>query len=323
MKTMNHLPTAILLLGASLFLPGCMKDNDSASKLTGTANFEITDAPMDDDDVKGVFVTVAAIKVDGQAISGFHKQTIDLMAYQNGDSKLLGSTQLEEGSYDDITLVLDNQSDQDGNTPGSYVLGSDNTKHNLQMANKIATEIKINNGSFNVTEAGNFNVVFDFDLRKALQYQTSSQPNDQFDFVSYAELQNAVRLVDENQTGTVHGFLTDNLNLGGDKIIVYAYAKGTYNRQTEMQGQGDSELLFKNAVTSSVVGDRNQYTLAYLNEGDYELHFIRYENKDGRMIPKGELDAQILTNQGLDLLNLHVDAHAFIAISVLLIGVLP
>ena len=321
---MNHFLTVALLLGASLFLTNCKKD-DNSSNLTGTAQFEVTDGPVDDANVKGTFVTVTAIKVDGQAISGFSKQTIDLMAYQQGNTKLLGSAKLEAGSYNQVTLVLDYLADEDGNSPGCYVLGTDNVKHNLQASSSATNELTISNGNFEVTENGTTSVVLDFDLRKAVRYEDAPQAGDQYDFVSEAELRTAIRFVAKANTGKVTGTCADNLGFGGDKIVVYAYEKGSFDKETEMQAQGESQLLFKNAVTSSAVNGQGEYTLAFLEEGDYELHFIGYEDKDndGQLEAKGELRVSLLTNLGLDLANLGLDANANVSIAVQVIGIIP
>ncbi|MBK9013077.1 MAG: hypothetical protein IPM82_02760 [Saprospiraceae bacterium] len=143
--------------------------------------------------------------------------------------------------------------------------------------------------------------------------------------MSEAELRSAVRFVAKANTGKVDGTCADNLDFGGEKIIVYAYEKGSFNKSTEMQAQGESQLQFKNAVTSATVNGQGEYTLAFLEEGDYELHFIGYEDtdNDGKLDVKGELQLELLTNLGLNLNNLNVDANASISISVQVIGILP
>src|SRR4051812_16279497 len=94
---------ALMFVMVVLMLPSC-SDDESMGK--GDVDFEITDAPVDDASIKGVFVTVSDIKVDGQSISGFTKQTIDLKAYQEGKTTLLGTSQLNAKTYSTITLVL-------------------------------------------------------------------------------------------------------------------------------------------------------------------------------------------------------------------------
>src|SRR6267142_4932408 len=121
MKT-NHVSwtKAILFGSAMLMLPACNRSNEPMGK--GEAEFQITDAPSDDASIKGVVVTVADIMVDGKSISGFAKQSIDLKAYQEGNTKLLGTAQLDAKAYNSITLVLDADADASGNSPGCYVL---------------------------------------------------------------------------------------------------------------------------------------------------------------------------------------------------------
>src|SRR6266850_399275 len=106
MKT-NYLGwTRTILFGSVMFmLPACNRSNEPMGR--GEAEFQITDAPSDDASIKGVVVTVADIMVDGKSISGFAKQTIDLKTYQEGNTKLLGTAQLDAKSYNSITLVLD------------------------------------------------------------------------------------------------------------------------------------------------------------------------------------------------------------------------
>ena len=119
MKTNYVSWTRTLLFGSVMFmLPACDRSNGPMGR--GEAEFQITDAPSDDASIKGVFVTVADIKVDGKSISGFTKQTIDLKAYQEGSTKLLGTTQLDAKAYNNITLVLDADADATANSPGQF-----------------------------------------------------------------------------------------------------------------------------------------------------------------------------------------------------------
>ena len=320
---MKHLIGASSLLLLLVFFTQCKEDDSTSPK--GTARIEITDGPIDDTSVKGAFVTVAAVKVDGKEISGFSKQTIDLMAYQNGNTKLLGTTELEADTYSEITLVLDHDSDASGNSPGCYVLTDDNMKHSLQATSSTTSEVTANTGSFDVQEGSATDVVLDFDLRKAIRHEDAPQASDQYDFVSETELKSSVRLLTKAETGMVSGKCNDNLGMAGDKIIVYAYTKGSFNKQTEMQGQGTSLVQFSHAETSATVDAQGNYTLAFLEAGDYELHFFGYEDtdSDGQMEIKGELELSLIGNLGLDLTDVSVGAGANVSLSVNVIGLLP
>ena len=147
-------------------------------------------------------------------------------------------------------------------------------------------------------------------------------PADQYDFATSAELQNDVRLVVETNAGKISGTLTDGIS-GSAKVVAYAYKKGTYNRTTEMAGQGSSNVQFKNAVTSALVGTGGAYQLSFLESGDYEIHFASYKdtNADGKFELVGTL--VVLGGGGLDILNLLVNINATVSVNVTASAVLP
>src|SRR5258708_29601433 len=109
MKPLNVSWTKTIIFVCPIsMLPACNKKEPMGK---GEAEFQITDAPSDDASIQGVFVTVADVKVDGQSLSGFTKQTIDLKAYQQGSTKLLGTAQFNAKAYSNVTLVLDTDLD--------------------------------------------------------------------------------------------------------------------------------------------------------------------------------------------------------------------
>lgn len=306
---------ALLLSG----LTSCTKD-DTSDGAQGTANFEITDSPVDDPNIQGVFVTVVAVKVDGAAISDFSgKQTIDLLAYQNGQVKGLGSGRLDAGTYSDVRLVLDLDKDASGTGPGCYVLTKDGVKHALGTTASTAYELK-SAALLKVTSSSTTNAVLDFDLRKSVRYTSSG--TSKYQFVTDAELSAALRLVTKEQSGTIQGSITDALNQTGSKVVVYAYKKGTYT-EAEKQPQGSSGIRFKNAVSAAVVNSSDQYTLAFLEAGDYSLHFVAYEdsNSDGKLEEKGTLLVDVLA--GLNLGSVTVGATATVRVDVVVTGITP
>ncbi len=273
--TYIKLSLSALLVGAVLLFQGCSK-NDNAMG-SGDAEYQITDAPIDDANVNGVFVTISDVQVDGKSISGFTKQTIDLKAYSEGNTKLLGTSHLDAKSYSNLTLVLDNNTDASGNSPGSYVL-SDGTKYKL--SNNATTSIVINN-SWNVTKNAKSTVIIDFDIRKAIHAMSDAAVR--YNFVSNDNLQSSVRIVNQDKAGTISGTYSEQVNTNADKIVVYAYKKGTYNAGTETTAQGDDAIMFKNSVTSAEVKGSltaKTYKLAFLEAGDYELHFVSYKKDE-------------------------------------------
>ncbi|MBK7871189.1 MAG: DUF4382 domain-containing protein [Saprospiraceae bacterium] len=309
-----------LLIAAIFLFVSCDDDNNSSSD--GNVKFEITDAPIDDANIEGVFVTVTSVRVDGEEISNFNgKQTIDLMAYQNGKLKGLGSADLAARAYTDVELVLDFDSDQSGNAPGCYVLTDDGTKHALKSAANLSNTINVN-GNFTVPEKGSTEMVLDFDIRKAITYRANSTASE-YSFVTDSELNSTTRLVMKSNTGKIEGDCMTDQSQEDLRIVVYAYKKGTYSA-TEAQPQGTSGIRFKNAVSSAVVADNGTYTLSFLEQGDYELHFVGYEDTDadGQMELKGSLLLDLLSN-ALDLNDISVGAGASVSVDVEVKGILP
>lgn len=301
----------VLLFAASMSMfVSCNKDKNK-----GSAQIEITDAPIDNTNISGTFVTIADIKVDGESLEGFNKTTIDLMAYQNGSTKVLGNFDLDAKTYNSITLVLDHETDASGASPGCYVLDINGAKHALATT---ATEINVTK-SMDVAAQATSNFVLDFDLRKSIK-QTSTSGSDQYDFVTSAELQSAVRVVNKGKAAKIQGSITDNT--GSDRIVVYAYKKGTYTRNSEVQGQGASNIEFSKAVTSAAVDANGNYTLSFLDEGEYEVYYASYErNSEGRFELRGTLNVSAISS--IDLLGLMLNAEATLTINVTVLGLLP
>ncbi|MDV7186606.1 DUF4382 domain-containing protein [Lutibacter sp. TH_r2] len=308
MKKLNlKIVASILMLSA--FIISCSNDNDEiySSGEKSDTNFYMTDAPTDNANVKGVIVTVADVKVNGVSIESFSKTTIDLMQYQNGMTKLLGNLELNTGTYSNITLELDNELDANGDAPGSYVLMTDGSIETLQ---NTSNSININD-SFEVLATATNNIVLDFDVRKAIVTEGTSE----FVFVSKSELANSIRIINEVKSGEIKGNVND-IESNSDKIIVYAYAKGTFDSSKETKEQG-SGVLFANALNSASVNSvTGKYELNFLAEGDYELHYASYkdEDNDGKLEFSTLLEVESVT--GLDLNNVSVESSLNINISV-------
>lgn len=317
--------TLSFVMMALFTLTACSNDKEreeTTPSSTGSTTFEMTDAPIDNAEVEGAFVTVTDIKVDGQSFEGFSgPQTIDLLAYQNGETRVMGTGDLAAESYSSLVLELDLNQDASGSSPGSYVLTADGTKHRLGSSAQNSLEITANK-AYTIQENANTNIVVDFDLRKAVQHSTSGESN-AYAFVSEAKLNNAIRVVNKENTGELKGSYEDNTSGGSaeSKTVVYAYHKGTFNADTETQG----ELLFENAVSSAVVSEgtaSGNFVLAFLEEGAYELHFARYSdsNNDGSLSLESRLDVASQNNVSVN--DIQVDAGADVSLDISVSGIL-
>ena len=304
-----------VLFALLLLLWSCSKDDEEAGNSSDGYQTEVylTDAPIDHANVTAVFVTVADVKVNGKSLEGFQKTTVELSSLTNGGTKLLGNVDLKAGTTSSIVFVLDNKTAADGSTPGNYVLTAEGQKKAL-----MASSSEINVGDNAEILASNDNkLILDFDLRKSLVMNNSGE----FSFAANSQLSNSIRAVNEANTGTVTGTFTNMQNSSEEAVVVFAYKAGTYS-DSEIQAN-NSGVEFANAVSSSLVNESNgNFSLHFLKEGDYELHFILFSdgNNDGRLEAEGEME--VSTASQLELSNISVDANSTITLELKLDGIL-
>lgn len=320
MKTLKNF-VFITTVTAGLFLSSCSDDDngsDDPNQLTGQTSVKITDAPVDNAEVEGVIVTVADVKIDGESHAGFEgKQTIDLMAYQNGNTKLLADGELEAKSYSSVSLVLDYETDEDGNSPGCYVEKSDGSKASLSANGESNGEVSLNH-NFVVESQSQTSLVIDFDLRK-----TVSKKNNEYRFVSESDMNSRIRVENESETGHVSGECDDTPS-SGETFVVYAYTAGSFDAESETTAQSEGDLLFANAVTSSKVEGNGSYQLSFLEDGEYEITVAKYSsNNSGETEFEGLFDLSLLIGGNLSSSTVvEVDAGADASIDLNLNGML-
>lgn len=320
MKTKKLLIPVMLML-SSIFFIQCAKDDDTTPSdgAKGQLTMSITDAPSDDANVKGTFVTISEVKIDGKTVEGFTKQTIEISAYQNGNAKLLYDGEVEAKAHSSVTLVMDYESDASGNSPGCYVLTNDNQKHRLAATSETKGEISLSK-AFVVEENSNTELVIDFDLRKSIVHDTNDQDQTDYRFVTKAELNNSIRIMKKESCGDVKGKITASAFLNED-VYVFIYKKGQYNASVETMGQGSSHVFFAKAVTSAEVEQDGDYHLAFIEEGDYEVYIAKYE-KDAanKSVFKGMVNATSAI-PGLLLNNIQVSAQSQIQLNINVTGI--
>lgn len=309
----NYVKSSLILMGSLLLTTACNKD-DANQEPTGESydtTFKITDAPIDNAAVKAVFVTVTDVRVDGTSLEGFNKATINLSALTNGQTQTLGNLGLQAGSYSNVVLDLDYDTDAAGNAPGCYVELADGTKDKIEAA---AGEITVND-SYEILAGASNEIVLDFDLRKTIKEEQGALSSD-FEFVSMSELSAGIRTVNKEVSGEISGTASDTGNTS-DKIVVYAYDKGTFNADMETSGQGESNITFANAVTSSEVdATTGFYSLNFLASGEYELVFVSYTRDGDAFYFNSLLEAESTTGLNLGAIEvssaLKISAHVTI-----------
>ena len=309
MRKANFLIVAIVMFAA--IVTGCKKEED---KKTGQINLEITDAPSDDENIQATFITISMIKIDGEAVEGFEKQTVNISNYQNGETKQLFTGELDAKSYSNISVELDFETDVAGTAPGCYILGTNNKKHDLAASDAMQMEVVFDH-DFTIEKGQSTTLVVDFDLRKAVMRNNSSQETN-YSFVADADLKSSLRLVETGKAGSIAGQATINSGTSLE-FIAYVYKKGEYSFIAETQGQGSGNVLFSNAITSSKIKEDGSYVLAFLEEGDYEIHVASYSRTiiGGRLNFTGMANTVSLTpSHAID--NIHVSANAEVELDI-------
>lgn len=304
-----------ILLSFIFIFSQCATDDSQESR--SDVEIEITDAPIDDASVSGVFVTVAAIKLDGEPYEGFNgRKTVNVYALQNGNTEVLGLGKMNAKTYTNITLVLDAERDENDNSPGCYVMTAAGIKDDLYANINGMQEIVISK-TFNTAEESKNSIVLDFDLRKTIDANYSAQGTADYEFKSNATLASSIRLVKRSESGEIRGKVSGNVSSSG-KMVIYAYKNGTYDRGAE----ANSSTEFSGAVTSCKPDSAGNYTLSFMEEGEYEIVCAEYEDadNDGKFELKGTLALDILL--GLDTSVATVDAESSTSVNIDIQGIL-
>ena len=261
---------AIILLGIlGLFLSfsGCEEDSSSDK---GTLSLAITDAPIDDEAVTGVYITINELQ--------YHKQNNSWASYEEYDGPktvnlleltdtiaMLGDFEMEAGQYNQLRFILDAPVRGGGtpSNPGCYITFNDDSEAPLFVPSGSKSGFKAT-GAFRVPANGIVNLTADFDVRKSVIEMHSGG--------SYI-LKPTIRLMADNEAGKIVGNLT-NLPDVTSEYVVYAYEDGGYSSSETVADV--EENAFPNAVTSDIVGDEYGFQLRWLAPMDYDLVVTRY-----------------------------------------------
>ena len=262
MKRTIHF-TTILLAAAALFFSAC-SDEDAKGKV----QLYITDAPIDAENVSGVFLTIKGVELKGsdgwQTVATYEEPVkINILDYQNGSAYFLTEEMLTAGTYTEARLQLEAPAEQGGGSltnPGCYVAYTDGTTEPLFIPSGAQSGYKVK-GEFNLVEGGTVAVTLDFDVRKSVVKAGSS---------GKMLLKPVVRLIANQDAALIKGTYTDLAE--GQRLVVYAYEKGTFTT-AEMNEDGDG-VRFVNAITSTQVSEAGAFTLAFMASGEYDLIFV-------------------------------------------------
>src|SRR5690554_153504 len=274
MKTMNlQTITVFFFLAAILF--ACTDDSEISLR-SGTFTLKVTDAASDDEEVDKIFLTISDVKLNDKPVRGFEPQTIEISSLTNGKTHLLLQKELPAKEENQLTLVLSSEALTSSAEPGCYVLTKDNTRHNLFKDGIAMKEIVVSN-KFDLNGGEETKIVADFKLRKAIIYSDSSKSK--YNFVTDNELKKAIRLVHENETGSIYGTVESRIIYEHD-IYVLIYKAGEFKASEEGTGSGPSNILFANAVSSAKMEEDGSYEVPFLEEGKYDIRLAGFRKNN-------------------------------------------
>jgi len=270
MKKFHTLIGTILSFTLMTLISGCGGGSTSAS--TGTATMNITDAPVDDENVLGVHLAFDAVHYKPAGSEWVVEElnetrVINLLDLQDGNSTLLtAQTELPVGRINQIRFII--------NPAETFIELAGDINQSLSVPSQVEKVV----GGFVVPAGGDINITADFDLRKSLVLENKGY-----------KLKPTIKIVDNSQVGEVSGTVA-NID-GNTTVIVYAYANDTFDEAQETSND------FANAATSSDATDGN-YTLAWLAAGTYDLVVVELDVNGQNPTVLGVVQDVVITEDG-------------------------
>lgn len=291
----------VLAIFASFLFISCEKDEDSAK---GSLTLSITDAPIDNSNVAGVYLTITEIQYhkSGNDWITFEEfegpQKFNILELTDGESALLGSFILDAGTYTQLRFILDapEYGMPNPSNPGCYIEFADSTQEPLFVPSGYETGWKAV-GEFTVPSNGDVAITADFDARKSVIRTGVS---------GFYILKPTIRLIVDDQAGQIAGGVT-NIPDGVD-VIIYAYEDGVYTSAEAEDPMNDTTARFPNTVTSDGVNDDGNYHLAFLAPMTYDLVVVasiegEFQEVLG-IVEDVVVESKKTTNQPIDLAGL-------------------
>jgi len=294
MKTKITVLSALIVLFA--LFTGCEEDSGQ----TGTVALSITDAPLDNENIEGVYIKINGLEYHSQdsgwkTFEGYEgPKTFNLLELTDGMDEMLGTFEMEAGQYNQLRFMMDIPKMGGGtpSNPGCYLM-INGEKTPLFVPSGGQSGYKAV-GAFRVPSNGTVELTADWDARKAVVEAGAT---------GMYILRPTIRLIAKGEAGSISGGIT-NIPDDASKIIVYAYEDGDYE-SAEADEPAEEESRFPDAVTSDEMGEDNGYKLWYLAPGTYDL--VVAKNVDGSfdsvlgIVEDVEVDSKKNTNTPIDI----------------------
>lgn len=253
----------------------------------GTLSLNLTDAPTDAENVSGVFVTITGVEYQKegeswQVLENFvGPVTVNLLDLTEGKTTLLGDFEIEEGRYTGLRFKLD--AAENGGKPGgdaTFMEFKDGSREPLYVPSGMKSGYKAK-GEFVVPVNAMVAITADFDVRKSVVKAGNSG--------KYL-LKPVIRIIVNNQAGTIAGTIPGLATTDEYSYVVYAYEAGTYQEEEAAEPAAE-EVRFPNAVSSAGVKEDGTFVLPFLAPGKYDLVVVSSLNGELMEVKKVIVEA--------------------------------
>ncbi|MGD8378398.1 MAG: DUF4382 domain-containing protein [Gammaproteobacteria bacterium] len=262
-------------LAAVLLVAGCNGSGSSSANLT----LKVADTPIDS--ATSVTVTFTGVQLMGpngqQEFDFTTPKQIDLIATQGGNAAtLLDGVSIDAGNYQWIRLMVDMSQ--------SSITLDDGSTHPLTIPSGDQTGLKLVSG-FMVALGDQADFTIDFDLRKAV----TDPQNGNGDYY----LRPALRLINNQQVGSIAGTVANTLSVGGTAITDPACGPAVYVYDgadvTPVDINDSSTVQPLTTATLSLNNDTGDYdySVDYAAPGDYTLAVTCAMNDDPAAVDSG------------------------------------
>lgn len=282
MKSINKYLTVILAVTSIAFITGCdtttltqtTETTDTIDQTTTTQSdtslvkLSLTDAPVDDENIAGVYITITGIKYEYINSTQWLESnleapiTLNLLDLRDGKTRDLAALELKQGEIEHIRFMLD--------LDNCYITFKDDPerKEKIEIPSGEQTGFKSTNG-FVVGATGETNITADFDVRKSLTLTKKGY-----------KMKPTIKLINNQYAGMIAGNIT--LETDNSTVVIYSYKKGSFQ-----DSEATSIKDFSNAYTSArIIQTSNdfssiyegRYRLYWIMEGEYDLVIAGYNN---------------------------------------------
>lgn len=213
----------VLLLVLSILFTGCGTDTDSG---VGSMTVEMTDAPIDSADAVNVFIERVEVNREGSSEGWVTlnepQQEYDLLELTNGATTVIGSSELEAGTYEQIRLVV---------SQNEHSVEVDGNSHEMFVPSGAQTGIKLNINA-EIEEDIEYVLLLDFDASRSV---VKAGQNDQRPYI----LQPVINAKEKAITGNIEG----TANPSDAEPVVYAIADSDTLASTVADTDGYFKLI--------------------------------------------------------------------------------